>query len=501
MLTATPGTDGPAGDPAATRAPWYCWAIPTAVMAAVGAIGLGSPSLWGDEFATWGMATVPWGRAAAVLQTVDAVMAPYYAAMNAWVHLAGDSDVALRLPSLVAMAATAALVGLVGARADGPRTGLVAGVLFALLPISSAFAQEARVYAFADLAVALAGFLLLGVLDRPTWRRLAGYGTAVALVGLCHLVALLILLPHAVFVLVRGRHLLGRWAVAAAAGTAPALPLVWSGWWQRGQIAWLATFTVTPADYLSSVGGSVTGGLVVVGLCLLGVGAGRGRARLWFAAWAVLPPLALLAASPVIPIMLPRYLLFVLPGWMLLAATGLVRLWDVRGARLGTGATVLARTAAAVAVVAVAALGVPWQWNLRGPAGHNQEDARALARTLGDGYRPGDAVVYAQNGDDSLCCSWMPRDALNHYTPADRRPADVLLRTPQRAQGRVSAAEYPDVAARLAAPRRVWVVRLGYRTDPLHGLGADREALVRDRFRQAEVTHPAGFTVALLVAT
>jgi len=498
VLTATPGTDEPAGDTTVARAPWYCWAVPATVMASVGAIGLGSPSLWGDELATWGMATVPWDRGAALLQTVDAVMAPYYAAMNAWVHLAGDSDVVLRLPSLVAMVATAALVGLVGTRADGPRTGLVAGVLLALLPLSSAYAQEARVYAFADLAVVLAGYLLLGALERPTRRRLAGYGAAVALVGLCHLVALLILLPHAVLVLVRARHLLRPWAVAAAAGTVPALPLVWFGWRQRGQIRWLATFTVTPADYLSSIGGSVTGGLVVVGLCLLGAGAGRGRAGLWFAAWAVLPPLALLAASPVIPMMLQRYLLFVLPGWMLLAATGLVRLWD---ARRGTVVTVLARTAAAVAVVVVAALGVPWQWGLRGPAGHNQEDARALARTIGDGYRPGDAVVYAQNGDDPLCCSWMPRDALIHYTPADRRPADVLLRAPQRVQGRMNAAEYPDVAARLAAPRRVWVVRLGYRTDPLRGLGADRESLVRDRFRQAGVTYPAGFTVALLVAT
>lgn len=83
----------------------------------------------------------------AILRWVDAVLAPYYALVKVWTAVAGSSDLALRLPSLAAMIGAAGLVGALGARLAAPRHGLLAGLLFAVLPSATRFAQEARPYA------------------------------------------------------------------------------------------------------------------------------------------------------------------------------------------------------------------------------------------------------------------------------------------------------------------------------------------------------------------
>jgi hypothetical protein len=90
------------------------WAVPAAVTAVIATIGLGRPGLWTDELATWGMATTPWSQFWPVLRYVDAVLAPYYVFMHAWVSVFGDSVIALRAPSLLAMVGSASMIGVLG---------------------------------------------------------------------------------------------------------------------------------------------------------------------------------------------------------------------------------------------------------------------------------------------------------------------------------------------------------------------------------------------------
>ncbi len=164
----------------ARRSRAYAWLVPGLVMAVLGGVELGRPGLWADEFATWGMAGIPWRESVAILRYVDAVIAPYYALMHGWVGLVGTSDLALRAPSVAAMALAAALTGAIGGRLAGPRVGLLAGLLFAVLPSSSRFAQEARPYAMALFAATLVTYLFVRILQRPRFGWFIAYTVAVA---------------------------------------------------------------------------------------------------------------------------------------------------------------------------------------------------------------------------------------------------------------------------------------------------------------------------------
>lgn len=413
---------------------------------------------------------MPWAGLRAMLTEIDAVVAPYYLLMRGWAALAGTSDLALRVPSVLAVAAAAGLTAAVGVRLGGVRTGLTAGVLFAVLPAVSRYAQEARPYALAMCAAAGATLLLLRALERPSTGRWSAYAAVVALLGLLHVVALLLVAAHgaAVLVLRAGGW---RWLAAAVLGCVPSVPLLVLGARQRAQIDWIPTvgadrLTTTPSQMF---GTTLIGG-VVIGLALLGAS----RRTVVPAAWAAVPAALLLLASTVTDLWLGRYLLFTVPAWALLAAFA---------------TATAARGAAVVAVVGVLAL--PSQLALRAPDGHDQA-TRELAALVTDGYRPGDVVVHGtgRRGEDRVS-----RDLVDRYVPPDRRPVDVLLTRPLRTAG--LRAEECDGC--LGTPPRVWVVRSGERADALAGLGGAKEQALR-AYRVERVWHLRGLTLALLVA-
>jgi mannosyltransferase len=441
--------------------------------------------LWGDEFATWGTAVLPMRRGLELIRGVDAVLAPYYLVMKGWIQLAGDSDTTLRLPSVIALAGAAAVVAAIGHQMSGPWAGGISGVLFAGLPIVSRYAQEVRPYAFATLFAALATYLFLRLVQDGRRRWYLAYSAALVLVGLSHLLALTILVAHGAGIVARRRPRLALgWAAAAAVAVLALSPLLLAAFSQRGQVAWVGVVSLPVEYYVACLGGSMIGGLLV---CLL---ASHSRPfdhpdGLVIVAWALGPPLLFLALSPAMDFLLPRYLLFVVPAWTLLAGRA------------------LARTPAAWAVAAVvtlALLAVPQHLAIRTGGGHENQDSRAMALMISRWYEPGDGVVFAAPDGEWSCCSWLARDAVAHYVPADRRPRDPLLLSPPRSDGEIRAVERRDVAAALAGTRRLWVVRLQYRPDPLAGLGDGKEQVVRAGFRQVGVWYPRGFTVALLSA-
>ncbi|HET8683716.1 MAG TPA: glycosyltransferase family 39 protein [Micromonosporaceae bacterium] len=457
-----------------------CWAVPAMVTAVLGAVGLTRPALWTDELATWGMTTTPWGEMWPVLRWVDAVLAPYYVLMRVWAELAGTGDLALRLPSLAAMAGTAAVTGALGARLAGHRAGLLAGLVFAVLPATSRFAQEARPYALTALLAVVVTYLLVLALDRREWASWAGYAAAAALLGLCHVIAMLLLVGHGWVVLCWHRQALRRWLVATAAAAVPLLPLLWLGYQQRSQVGHITEvglFQSAPA-YLTTVFGGVAVGLVMVALAMFSLPL-RHPAGI-FLAWAVLPLATLVLVSLVAPMLLPRYLLFTLPAWALLAGTALARLRP---------------PFAVAALVVVALLGYPAHAAVRRADGHD-EATRDVAAIIGAQARTGDGVVYA---DSEPGGGWTTRDTLAHYLPAQRRPRDVLLVRPPRTAGQLLAGECADVPRCLAGTGRVWVVRLGRLDDPLAGLGPAKEAALRTGYRAGQLWHPTGLTLALLV--
>ncbi|BCJ60442.1 hypothetical protein Jiend_38640 [Micromonospora endophytica] len=186
------------------------WLLPAAVTLVVSLAGLDAAQPWRDELATWSAATRTPAGLTRMAGTIDAASMPYYLLMHAWVAVAGDSVAALRLPSVLAMTAAAGLTAGLGQRLGGTRLGTLAGLLFALLPGTSRYAQEARPYALATALAVLSTLLLVDALRRPGWARWAGYAAATTALGLTHLIALTLLAAHAVPVLAATRRRRGQ---------------------------------------------------------------------------------------------------------------------------------------------------------------------------------------------------------------------------------------------------------------------------------------------------
>ena len=476
---------GPAGT-TGVRPGWRVWSPPALLTLAVTLTGIGHAQPWRDELATWSAATRPVGDLVRLAFTIDAATGPYYLLMHGWATLAGTSPTALRLPSALAMAGAAALTARLGERLVNPRAGLLAGLLFAVLPGTSRYGQEARPYALATLFAVLATLLLVEALRRSTWRRWAGYALAVAALGLAHLIALTLLAAHGLAVLLtaaRGPRpgLAWRWLTAllpAALLVTP--PVLLAGSQRSRQLDWV--HLARPADLTALPGGvaqsSVVGGLLV-GLAALGAGR-LGRRALLPDAAVVLPVVLLFAAGTVVPLWVTRYLVFTVPFACLLAGAALA------GVRL----------APALAVVTLAGvLGLPDQAALRRTHEWPRSaavDYRGAAQVIAEHQQPGDAIVYSPRD------SWLFLDLGMAYHLGARRPRDVLVVRDQRQRADLWASECDRPAECLAGVRRVWLVVSGRRDDPLAAVPGAKGTALRGDFSVAQVWPRPGITIALL---
>jgi mannosyltransferase len=158
------GTDGPVGpggtgqaDPAvrwrAGTARYWPAVLAAAVMAVLGLWGLARDSSMGnDEVATRWAALLNLHQLARLLRHVDAVHGLYYLLMHGWM-VAGTSPAVLRIPSVVSMVVAVALI--TGRRLTGSAwAALFAGLIVALTPTISYYAQTARSYALVFACVA-----------------------------------------------------------------------------------------------------------------------------------------------------------------------------------------------------------------------------------------------------------------------------------------------------------------------------------------------------------
>lgn len=455
------------------------WLIPAVLTALIGGIGLTRPGLWTDELATWGMARTPWHEFWPVLRYVDAVLAPYYVLMHLWVDVFGDSDGAMRATSLLAMVTAAGLTAALGARMSGRVAGGLAGVVFALLPSTSRFAAEARPYALCVLVAVVATWLLLRAWESRGVAWWIGYGFAIALLGLLHIVAVLLVFAHAWLVIAWHRKAWWPLLIAAASGTAVTAPVLIYGMRQRHQVAYIPRVTFYAfLPFSEVIFGGVAIALLIIVLAMFSLPLRFPSAV--FTAWATVPPVALVVVSLVLPMFLPRYLLYTTPGWALLAGVTLARLrlpWTVAG------------------LVSIALLALPAHMQMRTPGGHEHQATRQVAAVIAANERPADGIVYA---DDEPVGSWTARDAIAHYLPPGARPRDVLATHPPRTDGLLLATECPDAAPCLQGSSRLWVVRVGQLADPLAGIGPAKETLLRQQFRVTQVWYPTGMTVAIL---
>ncbi len=447
--------------------------VPAAVTLLMVVWGLRTPSYWRDEAATLDAEARPVSALVRMLAHVDAVHGAYYLLVWPIVHVFGTGEVVLRLPSALAAAAAAAGIAALGRRLHSPRAGVLAGLVFAVLPQVSRYGQEGRPYAFALLGAVLASYLLTRFAEGPGWR--AGYGCAVALLGLLNLFGLLLLAGHAIFVLARCRTLVRRWLAAALLGCLPAVPIAVLAWRQRDQLGWLTAPDATaPGDFVVWLAGSTGSAVLASVLVGLGLRSRTSGTATWLALpWLIVPPVLLLAAAKLaVPVYVPRYLAFCLPALALPVGIALA------------GIAVAPR---AIALLLIAGLGLPTQIAQRRENGHG-DDIRTAATVIATHSRPGDGVLY-----HCPSCHYpnTPREFAYGYPDAFGPLDDLALAQSPTASATLRGidTDAPTLTRRLGDANRLWLVEMG-------GTGAP-EPLAASGLRLAATYSAGDITVAL----
>ena len=445
--------------------PWWMRLAPPVVTFVVMLIGITVPSYWRDEAATLAAVKRPFGDMIAMLGNVDAVHGAYYALAWGIVRIFGYGELALRLPSAIAMAVAALFVAALGRRLVSPQAGLAAGLLFAVIPDISLYGQDARSYAMVVAVATVASYLLvraLGAGHAHQRRWWIGYAASAALLGILNIFGLLLLAAHAVTIALRmlratdgqsRRALARRWVTAAATAVLVSSPLIVFGWLQRGQISWLIVHGTDGVSSVTRLIGPPVMTWAVAAAVVLAAGVAVLAARrrppgdrvpAWLARllivcgpWLVLPPALLFISSNFTPVYNFRYILFCAPAAALLAGAALAR---------------LGRIAGPAALIVIAVLGLNSQVAFRTPSGHG-DNIRQADAILAAAGRPGDVILYTNPNAESFGAAYP-------YGLGQHRNIQ-LARGPIASQtlGGTNVSD-TELRARLSHVSRLWIVEI-----------------------------------------
>ena len=368
-------------------------------------------SLWRDEVDVLRFAARPLPELLRDLTRAEHNGPLYYVLMRGWLELAGSSEFALRFISLCGGVLSIALVWGVAHPLIGRRAALLATLLAALSPYLVWYAQDAKMYAALTALILLALWCATRAVQRGGALWWGAFVLAASLALYIHLLAALMIPLYALLPLtwpsMRGRW--QYWLIALGMLTLPYLPLAL---WQlpllvhphptghaftplpemltlllalhtRG-VAMMGDWPVLTAFLFAVLLGifapsAQTGEGIAVATTRTEEGAG-GRARLFLALWSFLPVVLLFAVTLRMPIFQPRYLIFTLPPFLMLAARGIVAL-----ARM-TRAVTLALLAV---VLAFSILGIWVQSTI--PL---KSDFRAAAAFVARRYQAGEPIMF-----------------------------------------------------------------------------------------------------------
>jgi uncharacterized membrane protein len=470
------------------RDPSQLWAV-VALIVLLGAVlrfyGLDREPLWSDEAATLRYAEMP--QAWLWRDSFDTSPPLYYSLQRIWLVF-GRSEAALRSLPAVIGTATIPLVYILGRALAGPCTGLGSALLLATSALHVQFSQEARTYTLLMAAATLAVWGLVRLLDEPpaaadpSSAARSASGTSSASAKAAYVVGtivalyahnLAIFLPFIANLVVclywavhRGfdRAFLGRWLLAnlVVAGA-------WS-WWlpvalrQFGSdlydLWWLPapSFTQALGDVIKVYGQVhfywrwrpyVSDAFIGLGLLGFGVLA---RRKPWPAAVlggvvVLAPALAWVVSILSLPIFYLRPILWPLPMFLSLVATGILGL----GRRILVVAAVLA-AALTIQVVALVNL-------YTHPTRYEPWDA--IVRRVWDGGDTGSSAVLLCGADAEMSFGYYAERAglavpvygvVAAHEPAWRRP---LLQPPIGRGPTIAPTEIADFAASF---HKVWLV-------------------------------------------
>ena len=478
-----PGQARPGRRLGASLPGWLVVAVPALAGFVIAVVGLSGPSLWRDEAYTKDAISRSLSHLFALLHRTDAVHGAYYVFVHFFAEVFGTSDMALRFPSVCAMAVATGFTAAIARRAATlagsgwpDATGLLAGLLFAVAPYMTYYAQTARPYAFVTMFATIASYLLLRAATAGGWRWWCGYGLAVACTGLFNTFGLLILPAHALTLLVVWRQRAGSgagsgsgraawlrrsalpWLIASVAAIVVLAPLLLISFHQRGQISWLAKPSVKTVltlvhDFAGSKALVIPVGLLALGGVLAGALDGRRLSPAAIALpWLVVPPVVLLAVSMVKPVYDQRYIEFCLPALAILVAAGLVGLTRL------VATTPLARADArlawfpSAAILAVLAVMLVAPQHAIRQSSTRPDNLRLASELVAANEQPGDVVFYMPSNMHVLGTG---------YPAPFLKLRDLALAKSAIASATLTGTEISspaELASRFTDVNRVWVV-------------------------------------------
>ena len=477
--------------------------------AAVSMIGSGYVSLWTDEAATISAASRSMSDLFRMLGNIDVVHGAYYAFMHFWIAVFGSGPFSLRLPSALAVGAATVAVFRLGVHWRDMRTGLIAAVLFAVLPRVTYLGIEARPFAIATALAAWASYVVVAACVRPRAWNWVIYALLMAL-GIAFNIYVALLIPaHAIAVL---RHKRARlpWLIAAAAAGLVGAPVVLEATRQTGQLGggplgWIEylrgvvvnqwflgeTPTTTTGRSTTSLSwtdpaswwapAAVALAACVATLCVFAVvralraSTRDGREALWWLLpWIAVPTLVIgmysIYANNVYN---PRYLAIAAPAVALLAGFGVSYL--------------RARWQVTVAVLLVVMCAAPVYLSQRQIYAKNGSDWVTVAQVVQERATAGEAVYfaprYALTGGP---IQQTTRGAAVAYPEPFRDLIDLTIETPPAQAANLTGFSRPlaESVDRLAGVDAVWMIeRVDYNPDYA---AADSATLAKAGFTQRD---------------
>jgi mannosyltransferase len=373
-------------------------------------------SLWRDEADAIRFALVPLPDMLKTFSQPGFNGPLYFLLLRGWIDLAGQSEFAIRFPSLLFGVISLALIYSLGTRLFSRPIGLIAATLLAVSGYHVWYSQEAKMYTLiAALALAAIYCLRRGLEDGQA-RCWSSVVVCTSLAVYAHILAAL-LIPVEMLLAVawwprtarRHRRRLTPALISFAVLSVPYLPLaVWQLplIFQPGETGFNQ---YTLGQMLNVLNGAYTRGILnslddtwavivaglAVALVLLGVLTrlsknNRAPSAAGLAIWLTLPVLAIWFVSLHRPLFTDRYVIWIMPAYYLAIALGLDAVWHARSAQsLWRGAVRAAAAVSGIVLIVTSALSI----NAQATTPY-KSDFRSAAKVVAAAIQPGDVLMF-----------------------------------------------------------------------------------------------------------
>ena len=303
-------------------------------------------SLWLDEATSALVARMPLTDIFTKFLPGDFHPPFYYAILHFWTILFGTSEIALRVPSLLAGILTIYIVYLIGKELEDQKVGIMAAILLATSGLHIYYSQEARMYSLAALFVALSVLFFTKTLHAGRVGDFIKFGLFLSLSFLTDYLAALIIPVFWIVAAVNKKNLiwLKKFVMSHIILLIPGL--LWGStllkqinlgfsiqslspaWYQILGLTTLKNLALIPTKFILgriSFDDKFFYGTLVVILCgLTGYilfKASKAPKIIWI--WLILPVLAGIVIGFKIPVLYYFRFLFVLPAFYILIAFGI----------------------------------------------------------------------------------------------------------------------------------------------------------------------------------